>query len=143
MYKPDTTFIEATIPPTLLSKLTVFLFLTILVTLSSIILLSPVAAVIPRFFNQIFQKNSGFFKEIYGFLHHPIVYFDPVSTALFISKAAGCSTSVIAVEELSGLKRFLKRNSDNFSPLSLSFSMFLGLQVNHSSLASCFLQSSH
>ena len=103
MISPDAAFIHSSSFSALLCKVTVLLFLTVLVTLVSIILLSPVTTVIASLPHQIGEKGFRFLQEIHSFLSHLVIYSEPVPTTFFINKTTGGFPSVVAVQQLSNL----------------------------------------
>ena len=102
---PDTTFIQSSLFSAFFSKVTVLQFLTVLVTLVSIIFLSSVTSVIASLPLQIGEEDFRLLKKIYSFLCHSIIYSQPISSTLFLHKTAGGPFSVVAVKQLSNLPK--------------------------------------
>ena len=103
IYSPDATLVQSSIFCAIPSKITFLLFLTILVTLVCIILLSSVTSVITSFLHQISNENFRVLQEIYGMLCHLIINRIPVSSTFLINKTARSHSSVVAVKQLSNL----------------------------------------
>ena len=95
---PYTAFIQSSSFSTLVSKVTIFQFLTVLVTLVSVILLSSMTAVIASPRNQVGKKDLRFLEKINSLLRHLVIDEMKVFSTFFLNKTAGGPSSVVAVE---------------------------------------------
>ena len=103
VFLPDAAFVQSSSFSTLLGKVTILPFLTVLVTLVSIVLLGSVTTVVASIHHQIVNENLRFLQETHSLLCHLIIDIAPISTTFFINKTTGGYSSCIAVEQLSNL----------------------------------------
>ena len=109
----------------------------------SIVVLSLVTTVIAEIVYQIVQRSLWYLHKGNGLLSHLVIYRGPVPSTFLLLKAAWCSPSVVAVEQLSNLQTKMTKLQQCNTAVLQTFSMFPGLHLSHSFVTNSFLHSSH
>merc|ERR1719392_251318 len=95
LVSPYTAFIHSIIFPAFLSKITLLLFDTILVTFINIVVLGFMASVVSSSFNQRVHEILRLLHKFHCLSCHGFVYCLPFPSAFLINKAAGCLVSIV------------------------------------------------